>query len=570
MFGQTLMSKQKSKVEIEQFLQIVLNNIPMRVFLKDTHSKFVGSNQIFLEDLGIKTLDGLVGKSDYDFIADTQECEHFIKDDQEVMHSGLAKIGIEEPQSVNGAETRWLRTNKVPLTDKGGQVIGLLGTYEDITEQVKYREEIEQQALIDSLTQLSNRRHLQNCITSFNGECAGLLFIDLDYFKVVNDSLGHSVGDALLQQVAERINAIIPDEKGLVARLGGDEFSIFVPLVTESEYKLIMADFAQQIVDTLVESFIIDSHILNVSASIGIAFIQNGHLNHSQGFREADIAMYFAKENGRNNYQFYNDEMREQAERKNAMQRCMHHAIANNEFHLVYQPQYNEASELIGAEALLRWQSEELGFVPPDEFISIAEQTGLIHSLGQWVFNTALDALLDWNQHIALSEEFKLAVNVSSVQFRSSSVVSEFKSAIESRGLNANNVQIEITESLFIEDKDVAVRSMLKLQQLGMSIAIDDFGTGYSSLSYLANLPIDKLKIDRSFVENLDSSMVNRKLVDTLINMSKNLHMEVIAEGVETSEERDELIGLGCSQFQGYLFSRPVKSDVFIATILKG
>ncbi|MFT5540990.1 MAG: diguanylate cyclase (GGDEF)-like protein [Glaciecola sp.] len=233
-------------------LQILLNSIPMRVFWKDTHSKFLGSNQIFLEDLGIGTLDGLVGKSDYDFIADTQECENFIKDDQELMRSGLAKIGIEEPQSVNGEGTRWLRTNKVPLTDKGGQVIGLLGTYEDITEQVKYREEIEKQALIDSLTQLPNRHHLQNSITSFNGECAGLLFIDLDYFKVVNDSLGHSVGDTLLQQVAERINAIIPDEKGLVARLGGDEFSVFVPLVSESEYKLVMADFAQQIVDTFI------------------------------------------------------------------------------------------------------------------------------------------------------------------------------------------------------------------------------------------------------------------------------------------------------------------------------
>lgn len=563
------MGKKGYQIEAEQLLRIVLDNIPMRVFWKDINSKFLGGNQRVLEDLELTSIDDLVGKSDYDFSFDAQEVESFIADDREVMNSGIAKFGIEEPQSVDGGETRWLRTNKVPLTDDCNQIIGLLGTYEDITEQVKYREKIEHQALVDPLTQLANRRNLQNRITGFNGVCAGLLFIDLDFFKVVNDSLGHSIGDTLLQRVAERINAIIPDENGLVARIGGDEFSVFIPLVSETEYKSVMAAFAQKIVDSLVETFIVDSHILNVSASIGITMMQKGGLNYNQGFKEADIAMYVAKENGRSNYQFYNDGMREKAERKHAIQRCLHQAITNSEFHLVYQPQYNQASELIGAEALLRWQSDELGFVSPDEFIPVAEQTGLIHSLGLWVFNTALDALLDWNKYSQLSEQFKLAVNVSSVQFRSHSVVSEFKSAIGSRNVNANNVQIEVTESLLIEDKGVAVRSMLRLQQLGMSIAIDDFGTGYSSLSYLANLPIDKLKIDRSFVENLDSSRINRKLVDTLINMSKNLHMEVIAEGVETTEERDELIELGCSQFQGYLFSRPVKSDVFISTILK-
>jgi diguanylate cyclase (GGDEF)-like protein len=562
------MDNNETDITAEQLLQLALNNIPMRVFWKDINSYYIGCNQLFLDDRKSISIDQLMGKSDYDFTHNIIEAQNFIKDDQDVMLSGIPKLGIEEPLSMGDGNTLWLRTNKVPLTDNQNNVIGLLGTYEDITERVQYREKIEQQALMDSLTSLANRRGLQNRITDFKGNYAGLLFIDLDYFKVVNDSLGHFVGDMLLQSVAERLTSIILIEKGLVARLAGDEFCVFTPLFSEEEFEPVMANLADLIIESVLEPFIVDQHVLNIGASIGITMIRQDSINYSRSFQEADMAMYAAKEKGRRNYQFYDDSMGQKMVRTHATQRCLHQALEKNEFHLVYQPQYDNNAKLIGVEALLRWENAELGFVPPDEFIKIAEQMGLIHSLGLWVFNTALDALVSWNKVIKLDDKFKLAINVSSKQFRSPTVVSDFKMAIESRHLSASNVQIEITESLLIEDRDNAVRSMLQLQRLGMSIAIDDFGTGYSSLSYLANLPIDKLKIDRSFVEKLDSNTVNRKLVDTLINMSKNLHMEVIAEGVETLNERNVLLELGCQQFQGYLFSRPLKSEDFISQIL--
>jgi EAL domain-containing protein (putative c-di-GMP-specific phosphodiesterase class I) len=233
-------------------------------------------------------------------------------------------------------------------------------------------------------------------------------------------------------------------------------------------------------------------------------------------------------------------------------------AIENKEFSLLYQPQLDDNNTLIGAEALLRWNSKELGVVPPDQFIPLAEDIGLIHVIGDWVLNNSLDELVTWQGIIKKTPNFKMAVNFSSKQFQNKSLPDEIEFALVSRNIASKNLQVEITESVLIDHKETAVNSMLKMQKIGVSIAIDDFGTGYSSLSYLAVLPIDKLKIDRAFVTNLHNEGTNRKLVETLINMSKNLKMEVIAEVVETVEEYDALIALDCHQFQGFLFSRPV------------
>ncbi|MEQ3657575.1 MAG: EAL domain-containing protein [Glaciecola sp.] len=562
------MEKKRSNADAEQFLKSVLDTLPMRVFWKDTDSNFVGANNLFLKDLKVASLAELIGKNDYHFTLNKKESEAFQRDDREVMESGVAKLGIEEPQSIKGEATRWLRTNKMPLTDKHGKVIGLVGTYEDITEQVNYRKEIELQALIDPLTKLANRRKLQQKIDLFTGECAGLLFIDLDYFKSVNDSLGHFIGDLLLTLVAARLKKIALDKGGLVARLGGDEFSIFVPLENHPQYQMKMAKLAGAVIDELLQPFEVDSHVLNIGASIGITMMTGKDAEYTKAFREADMAMYVAKEKGRGNFQFYNETMRLETERKHLVQQHLHLAIEAGEFSLVFQPQVNTQGDVIGAEALLRWHNAELGMVAPDEFIPLAEETGLIHKLGKWVFESSMETLVRFQEANNIHPDFKLAINVSSKQFRNLNIVSEVEHAIVSRGLSPNNVQIEITESLLIDNKDIAVRSMLKLQSLGVSIAIDDFGTGYSSLAYIANLPIDKLKIDRSFITDLHLKSTNRKLVDTLVNMSKSLHLEVIAEGVENKQERDVLIDLGCSQFQGYLFSQPVPADKLIKDFL--
>lgn len=568
------MEKNAEHIKAEQLLRLVLDTIPIRVFWKDKNRTFLGGNQAFLQDMGLKNIGELTGKKDADFFTGSVDAD-FRVDDLEVMGSAKSKIAIEEPLNVPGQPDKWLKTNKVPMLNKDGEVIGILGTYEEITAQVTYRNEIEQQAMMDPLTGIANRRKLQQTIEEYTCSSAGhstntssynyagLLFIDLDYFKTVNDSLGHSVGDNLLQKVAKRLENLCLANGVLVARLGGDEFSVFVPFKHAGAMKESLELLARDIVKALAEPFKIDRHILSVGASIGITVIDSSLGAKATGFREADMAMYSAKERGRNNYRFYDDSMREESDKKNKVVFHLRSAIEKDEFSLVYQPQFNEHGRLIGAEALLRWHNEDLGVVPPDQFISLAEETGDIHEIGNWVLNTALDALRDWQPILDENPEFKLAVNCSSKQFQNRKLPDIIEQALKSRDINPQNLQIEITESMLIDDQDRAARSMLQMQKIGISIAIDDFGTGYSSLSYLAMLPIDKLKIDRTFVTGLNRNSTNQKLVQTLIYMSKNLEMEVIAEGVETIEEKQALIDLGCFQFQGFYFSEPVTCGVF-------
>lgn len=556
------MSKPLETLSAEQLLQIVLDTIPLRVFWKDKDSEFLGGNQLFLSDLGLDEINDLIGKSDYDFAENAKDAEHFIGDDAEVMRLAIPKLDIEESQMVPGQAAKWLRTNKAPLINDSGKVIGILGTYEDITPQVEYRQKIEEQALLDPLTGLANRRKLHDTLANYAGEHAGLMFIDLDFFKAVNDSLGHAIGDTLLQQVAKRLVTLAAgDEQILITRLGGDEFGILVPCPNLDIAQKSLEALASQIVEAVVTPFTIEHHIINLGASVGVTIV-NKQNSASSGFREADMAMYAAKGAGRNNFKFYDVSMKQAADRKHQLVTCLHNAIENEEFSLVYQAQIDDENNVIGAEALLRWNSKTLGFVPPDEFIPLAEESGFIHRIGEWVLNNALDDLALWLPKIN-QPNFKMAVNFSNKQFQDESLVSSVEIALQDRDIAPRYLQIEITESVLIDNKASAIRSMLRLQKVGISIAIDDFGTGYSSLSYLAILPIDKLKIDRSFVTDLHLKSTNRKLVDTLVNMSKNLQMEVIAEGVETIDEKDALVKLGCRQFQGYYFCRPIGSDVF-------
>lgn len=562
------MATSRDPISAEKLLRIVLDTVPIRVFWKDKNSRFLGCNQLFWEDLGANNVDDIIGKSDFDFFPNIDDAKHFVEDDAEVMRTAKPKLHIEESQLVPGQAPKWLRTNKVPMLNSKGDVIGVLGTYEDITAQVEYRQHIEKQALIDSLTGMANRRKLQDSLENFSGDYAGLIFIDLDHFKAVNDSLGHSFGDLLLQQVARRLKALKlraeqSDDDALITRLGGDEFGIFIPCTNIQNAQTNLERLADKIVKALVEPFVIEKHIINLGASVGITIVDKKQSSTATGFREADMAMYVAKAKGRNTYQFYDVSMKEEAEHKHNLKTCLHKAIQNKELSLVYQPQVDDDNNLIGAEALLRWNSKTLGMVPPNEFIALAEQSGLIHDIGAWVLNSALDTLAKWLPMLKNKHDFKMAVNFSSKQFQDKSIAKIVEQCLELRDVDPKYLQIEITESILIEHADRAVQSMLRLQKLGVSIAIDDFGTGYSSLSYLAILPIDKLKIDRSFISDLHNKSTNRKLVATMVSMSKNLHMEVIAEGVETLQEKEALIRLDCHQFQGYYFCRPVDAEKF-------
>lgn len=556
---------EKTFIEDEsEMLQLVLDSIPSRVFWKDTQLIYRGANNRFLEDAGQEKLADLIGKSDYELPWTEGQANAFRDDDREVIDSGVAKLDFEEDQTHPDGSVYWLQTCKIPLHDKQGNIIGVLGTYTDITERKTFESLIEYQASHDELTAMPSRRYLHQTIEKFlssQRQCfAGLLFIDLDRFKIVNDSLGHAAGDELLRQVAGRLNQIT-GKHDLSARLGGDEFSILLENAGSSEdlAKVRLRDVAEALIVSLLNPFVVGEHVLYIGASVGCTIIYPQERNTSDKFREADMAMYRAKDMGRNTFAFYNETMKAKANRRHEIQNCLRQSLDNNEFTLVYQPQYDDKGKILGAEALLRWHSKELGLVSPVEFIPEAEHTGLIHSIGKWVFQTAAKTANTITS--MLDTDFKIAVNVSAIQFQQDDFISTLEGLINEHGVQAGNIQLEITESLLLNYEDQSITKLDRLKSLGFSVAIDDFGTGYSSLSYLTRLPIDKLKIDQSFVRQISSDDRHARIVETIINMSINLNLEVIAEGVETDIEKQFLLERGCYQFQGYLFSKPVEFD---------
>ena len=557
------MSKNIDGLNAEEVLRIVLDSIPLRVFWKDIDLNFMGANRKLLDDIGFEHLDDLVGKSDYAIYKTREEAEPKRDDDLEVINSGEAKLDIEEPLAIEGKKSKWLRTNKVPLKTSTGKIIGVLGTYQEITEQVQYRLSIEKEAFVDPLTGLANRRKLQSKIKESTFDYSGLLFIDLDHFKHINDTLGHNIGDILLQKVALRLQTIADKNHAVLARLGGDEFSIFKLIDSSEDIENKLVKIAAEILSALTVSFDVDHHIISLGASIGIAFVDGKNRHISDGFIEADIAMYSAKASGRNNYQFFNEALRTATRKKHTLLNFLRKAIEHDELKLVYQPQFDESKNLIGAEALLRWHHNELGDVSPSEFIPIAEETGLIHSIGDWVIDGAINTLIEWQHLTHKNPEFKLSVNVSSKQFNDKFLPSIICKKLLSKGICPSNFALEITESVLIDQKALNMDSIFTLKNEGVSIAIDDFGIGYSSLSYLSSLPIDTLKIDQSFVKDIDKNERNRNLAQVIIQMAKQLGMQVVAEGVETFEEKFVIESLGCLQFQGYLFSKPISLEKF-------
>lgn len=548
----------KEQLSAEQLLRIVLDTIPLRVFWKDIDLNYLGANQKLLDDIGFESLEALIGESDYAIFDTPEEAEPKRDDDRQVIQTGHAKLNIEEPLVVPDKKPKWLRTNKVPMKAPDGKTIGVLGTYQDITEEVEYRQQIERQALIDPLTGLANRRCLQNKIADSECAAGGLLFIDLDRFKHINDTLGHAIGDQLLQRVAQLFQGIADDYGAALARLGGDEFSIFKTFANHSDIEGVLTNIAQDVLETLSLPIQLNHHMLSIGASIGITVLSASKPSVEDGFTEADLAMYSAKRSVLNKYQFFTEELRTSVKRQHKLYSHLYTALENKELYLVFQPQFDLKRGLIGAEALLRWKSAELGNVPPSDFIPVAEESGMIHAIGAWVIREALSCLKSWEPLLARKPDFKLAINISSSQFENKQLPQYIKEQLFERGLSGVNLEVEITESLLLERKDLAAESMNILKNLGISIAIDDFGTGYSSLAYLAILPLNKLKIDRSFVMDLHRNTTNKKLVETIVNLAVGLDLGLIAEGVETPEEQKVLESLGCFQYQGYLFEKPV------------
>ena len=421
---------------------------------------------------------------------------------------------------------------------------------------------IRRQAYYDELTGLPNRRllfdHLQRELdrSRRHGHLGALLFLDLDYFKNVNDSLGHAVGDRLLQQVARRLSQRLRSED-LVARLGGDEFVIVLAEVGNDPDRALtgVQRAAQNILDLFHRPFEVDGNTLHVSASMGVVLFP-GKRAGSPGelLQQADVAMYRAKEEGRDAFRFFHPGMQRALERRLEIQRDLRQALDAGQMELYYQPQTDLQGNILGAEALVRWNHPEKGLIGPAEFIPVAEESGLIYPLGDWVITTACAHI----RELATRRPMVLSVNISPQQFREAGFAQRIIEIVEQADIDPHLLHLEITESTMLENLEQTIAHMSLLKERGIGFSIDDFGTGYSSLTYLKRLPIGALKIDRSFVKDVPGDPNDEVLVETIIIMARHLGLEVIAEGVETREALEFLWRRGCRKFQGYLFSRPL------------
>jgi diguanylate cyclase (GGDEF)-like protein len=442
------------------------------------------------------------------------------------------------------------------------------GTVEDITDRIAAEERVHYLAYYDLLTSLPNRVLLLDRLASTlehsqrrnNG--AAVLFVDLDRFKVINDSLGHSVGDIILQQSAGRLKHCLRDAD-TVARIGGDEFLILLPSVKSRDEVTAVAD---RILDSLATEFHVNGHSLRVSCSIGISMFPEHGDDAETLIKNADAAMYSAKDRGRSMYQFFTEQMNAEVVERLTLENHLRAALEREELFLVYQPQLDlHTGRIAGWEALLRWKHPELGLIPPDKFIGIAENSGLIVPIGEWVLRTACRQIRAL--HGEGLGEVPVAVNVSALQFRQFELSSVVERALIDSGLSPDLLELELTESVLLSNADVISSVLSELKTMGVKLAIDDFGTGYSSLSYLRELPVGKLKIDRSFIKDVMYSTDDAAITTAIINMAKSLNLRVIAEGVETTDQMSFLKSQACDLVQGYLISVPLTIEQITSKI---
>lgn len=544
-------------------LKVLLETIPDLVWLKDVNGIYLSCNRIF-ERAVAKSKDQIIGKTDFD-LWETKQAETFRQNDIDTIKAGSSTVTENKLVFMDHSYTGFFETIKTPLRDVDGKLIGVLGVARDITE----RKEAEQRAHIlanyDILTGLPNRTLFndridhQIRIAQRNNTEMAVMILDLDHFKNVNDTLGHQIGDKLLIEVAKRLKTAIREED-TISRLGGDEFILFLP-DTEADGA---ARVAEKLLNEASFSYKVLDHDLTVTPSIGIAMYPGDGESFDKLYQCADVAMYRAKHGGRNLYRFFTAEMQAVSVRKLSVESTLRVALDKNEFQLHFQPQISvHDGRMIGAEALLRWHSQELGMVSPAEFIPIAENSGQILQIGEWVLRRATQQLSTWMR--GGMAPIVIAVNLSAVQFRHPRLPELVTEILHEVNIPAELLELELTEGVALDDPDGAVAIMDNLHHRGIRMSIDDFGTGYSSLSYLKRFRIYKLKIDQSFVRGIHQNPEDQAIVKAIINLADSLGMQTIAEGVETEEELGFLRKHGCKEVQGYLFSKPLTPQEFMA-----
>jgi diguanylate cyclase (GGDEF)-like protein/PAS domain S-box-containing protein len=455
----------------------------------------------------------------------------------------------------------WVSGVYRPHYDASGNIAGVIGLVRDITERKTAEQQIEYQAYHDALTGLANRRLFQEHLTlalalaGRRRRLVAVLFLDLDHFKLVNDTLGHTLGDALLREVGVRLKRAVR-EGDTVARVGGDEFTI---VLQDLEKKEDAASVAQKVIRAVSEPVIIDGHRLYVTTSVGVTVFPDDGEDAETLLKNADNAVYRAKAQGRNTYQMSTAELNQAMHDRLAIESGLHQAMERSEFEIYYQPQIDVRSmRVIGMEALLRWNHPSRGVLAPASFMTAAEERGFIVLIGDWVLRTACRQAMEFH---SFGNDFRVAVNLSARQFHDDSLVESVRLALRDSGLDPHCLELEITESIAMQDLELTLSVLAALHDSGVSIAIDDFGTGHSSLSYLKRFPIDALKIDKSFVEDLPDGFEDAAIVRSVIQLAEGLNLRVVAEGVETKEQLDFLVQHNCTEVQGYYFAYPEPAE---------
>lgn len=463
----------------------------------------------------------------------------------------------------NDNEVFWGVLSLAVISDEEGRIAHIVGNLEDISEHKKAEETINCLAFFDPLTTLPNRRSFAERLPEMlahaghKNELVAVFYLDLDHFKEVNDTLGHGMGDSLLQTAAKRLQSVLR-EKDVVARLGGDEFALLIPhLRTAADAEVV----AKKVIEHMTAPFMLDGHELSVTASLGIAFYPEHGQEANELLKRADIALYRAKALGRNNYQIFSVGLEEVGLARLELEAQIRNALETGEFFLEYQPKMClRTGRLCGAEALIRWHHPSLGRLSPDKFIPLAEESRLIIPLGNWIIDEVARQQAAWRS--AGMASVPVAVNMSVMQFRNDDLPERFGHALECYALEPALLELEITESLLMENPERISRQLAVIDSMGIGIAIDDFGTGYSSLGYLKALPVDVLKIDRSFVHDLDNAD-DKVITQAIIALAKSLDLQVVAEGAETQDQVNILRELGCDVIQGYIYSKPLSADDF-------
>ena len=548
-------------------LSQAIEQSPVSVVITSTDGKIEYVNSAFVRATGYSAQEA-IGQNPNFLQSGNTPASHY-RELWKAISSGYAWQGEFQNRKKNG-EVFLEHAYIAPVIDDAGVTTHFLAVKEDITLQKKQEQKILHQANYDSLTNLPNRFLTMDRLSQLikesqrSGHLAAVLFLDLDDFKKINDSMSHEIGDQLLVQAAGRLRESVRDGD-TVSRLGGDEFIVLMGNLKTSDDAY---PVAEKLLQCFRNTFLLDGRELSVTVSIGIALYPDDGSTSAELLRNADAAMYHSKEQGRNAYNYFTTAMNQGVSRRLQLEEQLHGALERQEFHLCYQPMIDiESNTIIAAEALLRWNSRELGFVSPEEFIPVTEKTGQIVALGQFVLNQALAMTAHWQQ---IQPGFKIAINFSPLQFRDPDLLLKIQQALDLAGVSSDTLELEITEGVLMSGFSYIGDTLIELDDSGVDISMDDFGTGFSSLSYLRSYPFSILKIDRSFINDITVDPEDRELVNAAIAMAHSLGIKVVAEGVETLQQLTHLKSQGCDIAQGYYFSKPLPAEQFTRLLQSG